>query len=149
MFSIVILLFLFKQKTAYEMRISDWSSDVCSSDLAPAGQPFGARLKHAVLPMIAGGVVGGLPALYYLVQDPDGFLAHTLRYFTYAHHDYWQTLDEPKVMDMAGQLQIAEQMWLGGAKVLAALLAPYNKKSIVEGKSVSVRGEHGGRRNIK
>src|SRR3546814_5168005 len=29
----VVLLFLFKQKTAYEMRISDWSSDVCSSDL--------------------------------------------------------------------------------------------------------------------
>src|SRR3546814_8602392 len=29
-----VLLFFFKQKTAYEMRISDWSSDVCSSDLA-------------------------------------------------------------------------------------------------------------------
>src|SRR3546814_1097781 len=29
--------FFFKQKTAYEMRISDWSSDVCSSDLAAAG----------------------------------------------------------------------------------------------------------------
>src|SRR3546814_8051317 len=28
-----MLFFLFKQKTAYEMRISDWSSDVCSSDL--------------------------------------------------------------------------------------------------------------------
>src|SRR3546814_6925315 len=28
--------FFFKQKTAYEMRISDWSSDVCSSDLAAA-----------------------------------------------------------------------------------------------------------------
>src|SRR3546814_1444828 len=28
--------FFFKQKTAYEMRISDWSSDVCSSDLADA-----------------------------------------------------------------------------------------------------------------
>src|SRR3546814_10088372 len=28
-------LFFFKQKTAYEMRISDWSSDVCSSDLRP------------------------------------------------------------------------------------------------------------------
>src|SRR3546814_7321448 len=27
------ILFFFKQKTAYEMRISDWSSDVCSSDL--------------------------------------------------------------------------------------------------------------------
>src|SRR3546814_10904256 len=33
-----ILMFLFfKQKTAYEMRISDWSSDVCSSDLRLAG----------------------------------------------------------------------------------------------------------------
>src|SRR3546814_18437220 len=29
--------FFFKQKTAYEMRISDWSSDVCSSDLAARG----------------------------------------------------------------------------------------------------------------
>src|SRR3546814_6990380 len=29
----VCLFFFFKQKTAYEMRISDWSSDVCSSDL--------------------------------------------------------------------------------------------------------------------
>src|SRR3546814_5321758 len=28
-----ICVFFFKQKTAYEMRISDWSSDVCSSDL--------------------------------------------------------------------------------------------------------------------
>src|SRR3546814_15422212 len=35
-------MFFFKQKTAYEMRISDWSSDVCSSDLA-------CRLDRAVL----------------------------------------------------------------------------------------------------
>src|SRR3546814_10866349 len=33
--------FFFKQKTAYEMRISDWSSDVCSSDFARG--PGGAR----------------------------------------------------------------------------------------------------------
>src|SRR3546814_4558939 len=32
-------IFLFKQKTAYEMRISDWSSDVCSSDLTQPGNP--------------------------------------------------------------------------------------------------------------
>src|SRR3546814_5069892 len=31
-----LYVFFFKQKTAYEMRISDWSSDVCSSDLADA-----------------------------------------------------------------------------------------------------------------
>src|SRR3546814_8758169 len=33
--------FFFKQKTAYEMRISDWSSDVCSSDLIAAGGDSG------------------------------------------------------------------------------------------------------------
>src|SRR3546814_6974969 len=33
MLYIVRIVFFFKQKTAYEMRISDWSSDVCSSDL--------------------------------------------------------------------------------------------------------------------
>src|SRR3546814_2460612 len=33
----VIVVFFFKQKTAYEMRISDWSSDVCSSDLTHLG----------------------------------------------------------------------------------------------------------------
>src|SRR3546814_1991877 len=34
--------FFFKQKTAYEMRISDWSSDVCSSDLARVIEANGA-----------------------------------------------------------------------------------------------------------
>src|SRR3546814_2943062 len=35
------IVFFFKQKTAYEMRISDWSSDVCSSDLVGANLLFG------------------------------------------------------------------------------------------------------------
>src|SRR3546814_6888710 len=35
-----IVFFLFKQKTAYEMRISDWSSDVCSSDLDVVADAF-------------------------------------------------------------------------------------------------------------
>src|SRR3546814_7755678 len=39
----IYLFFFFKQKTAYEMRISDWSSDVCSSDLI-ANVDF---LRHA------------------------------------------------------------------------------------------------------
>src|SRR3546814_6605002 len=48
MLCVIVLLcfFFFKQKTAYEMRISDWSSDVCSSDLAAraaAGFMAGAR----------------------------------------------------------------------------------------------------------
>src|SRR3546814_9124707 len=40
--------FFFKQKTAYEMRISDWSSDVCSSDLHPLERP---GLRHPVAEM--------------------------------------------------------------------------------------------------
>src|SRR3546814_9495026 len=36
-FFLIVFFFFFKQKTAYEMRISDWSSDVCSSDLIIEG----------------------------------------------------------------------------------------------------------------
>src|SRR3546814_9903545 len=43
--------FFFKQKTAYEMRISDWSSDVCSSDLAhrPLGDLGDLRLDPGIV----------------------------------------------------------------------------------------------------
>src|SRR3546814_2099154 len=42
--AVLFLFFFFKQKTAYEMRISDWSSDVCSSDLTlPLPIPTVAR----------------------------------------------------------------------------------------------------------
>src|SRR3546814_1320080 len=41
---LVYLFFFFKQKTAYEMRISDWSSDVCSSDLSTFEQT--GRVRH-------------------------------------------------------------------------------------------------------
>src|SRR3546814_3648603 len=41
----VLLFFFFKQKTAYEMRISDWSSDVCSSDLLQGTRD---RARHSL-----------------------------------------------------------------------------------------------------
>src|SRR3546814_890350 len=54
-----VLFFFFKQKTAYEMRISDWSSDVCSSDLHQgAGQRHGQRPRRHQRP--AGGGDGGI-----------------------------------------------------------------------------------------
>src|SRR3546814_7652876 len=40
---VVWFFFFFKQKTAYEMRISDWSSDVCSSDLTATQQVLASR----------------------------------------------------------------------------------------------------------
>src|SRR3546814_5636057 len=69
-------LFLFsKQKTAYEMLISDWSSDVCSSDLegaddpvlevvhvAPDVRPAPIQVEHHVGHALAGAVIGELAA---------------------------------------------------------------------------------------
>src|SRR3546814_1513280 len=63
--------FLFKQKTAYEMRISDWSSDVCSSDLAAAnnddvlalgGNLFGLTVAIGDLVLLAQEVHGEMDA---------------------------------------------------------------------------------------
>src|SRR3546814_8271281 len=46
--------FFFKQKTAYEMRISDWSSDVCSSDLVrrPGPAHLGGHIERLIGTMI-------------------------------------------------------------------------------------------------
>src|SRR3546814_2511845 len=41
-----MIVFFFKQKTAYEMRISDWSSDVCSSDLGVICEHYGGTPRR-------------------------------------------------------------------------------------------------------
>src|SRR3546814_9839369 len=46
---IVIFFLFFKQKTAYEMRISDWSSDVCSSDLDVKGDAARTMARDGLL----------------------------------------------------------------------------------------------------
>src|SRR3546814_2943954 len=74
-------MFFFKQKTAYEMRISDWSSDVCSSDLDEV-EPLAALLDD--IDDVAVHVMGveavdahrqGLVAPVDLVQRLDDVLA--------------------------------------------------------------------------
>src|SRR3546814_10609436 len=64
------MFFFFKQKTAYEMRISDWSSDVCSSDLATAlnayareRDPF-SRVGKATVAVEVTNVVRASPASF-------------------------------------------------------------------------------------
>src|SRR3546814_7202399 len=60
--SCVYVFFFFKQKTAYEMRISDWRSDVCSSDLeALPHAPVRPRCRVAALARAVG--PGGGPRL--------------------------------------------------------------------------------------
>src|SRR3546814_3609349 len=101
----MFIIFFSKQKTAYEMRISDWSSDVCSSDLLQAGladrqrpglhrQPLGddpAPVEHhevelqGVESLLAGvfhhqvGPAGALLRLELVQLDADGLAAGRLR----------------------------------------------------------------------
>src|SRR3546814_1036110 len=50
MMELSVIFVIFKQKTAYEMRISDWSSDVCSSDLL---------VEEDLIPALDSGRLGG------------------------------------------------------------------------------------------
>src|SRR3546814_6872359 len=50
-----MIFFVFKQKTAYEMRISDWSSDVCSSDLETIDRLARGSLAKEPRPASLGG----------------------------------------------------------------------------------------------
>src|SRR3546814_9552964 len=70
---LLCVFYFFKQKTAYEMRISDWSSDVCSSDLIVDEDPDRAepldRLRHGARAI-------GLPR--EIGHDADGAAASLL-----------------------------------------------------------------------
>src|SRR3546814_3195063 len=67
--------FFFKQKTAYDMRISDWSSDVCSSDLLVATwlsedmQDYQAVRYEAPTFILIGNESQGLPEAYAAAAD--------------------------------------------------------------------------------
>src|SRR3546814_3078474 len=67
---LMFVFFFFKQKTAYEMRISDWSSDVCSSDLRPD------EAAHAADSSVAKAEIAGpsrqTPAVDPVAVEPPG-----------------------------------------------------------------------------
>src|SRR3546814_2724996 len=53
---VLVVIFFFKQRTGYEMRISDWSSDVCSSDLKYMKRWGTLALIVVVLVVVVGGI---------------------------------------------------------------------------------------------
>src|SRR3546814_10011082 len=75
--------FFFKQKTAYEMRISDWSSDVCSSDLSAGfsgltsvsgGALYVNNALGGDVAVATGGTLGGIGTIGGNVTVADGAL---------------------------------------------------------------------------
>src|SRR3546814_3139271 len=72
---LVIFFFFFKQKTAYEMRISDWSSDVCSSDLIVESCNEISRGNHQALQAGRGARSPGR----YRRERPDRYRSQRLR----------------------------------------------------------------------
>src|SRR3546814_19125959 len=120
----VIVLLFYKQKTAYEMRISDWSSDVCSSDLCSyswvlsGSERWIGELVDAVLVTAA--------AKTRVDECGDAGLGH--------FH-----ADQPRPPgDDIGVIMFARQH--GRPRL--------ERTSVVEGRSVSVRVDLGGRGHL-
>src|SRR3546814_635124 len=72
-FIFFVLFFFFKQNTAYVMRISDWSSDVCSSDLVRnSGRPIAATLFQVDGEFLAGDEIGLSEAAWQALGVDEG-----------------------------------------------------------------------------
>src|SRR3546814_4108238 len=82
-----MFLFFFKQKTAYEMRISDWSSDVCSSDLTELNIEGNSREEKFVRL-----VLDAQPAQVTLVPDEAGQITSNHGWDTHKHRSYLQDM---------------------------------------------------------
>src|SRR3546814_18825060 len=123
--SYVVVFFFFKQKTAYEMRISDWSSDVCSSDLLQ-------RLQPALALDLSGQQVGDVESIHCPLAI-GGDMGAVDRHFRL----------EQGVGQAEEQRRAVPRIHLDHGEAVG------DRKSVVSGKSVSVRVDLGCRRFIK
>src|SRR3546814_16583444 len=109
--------FFFKQKTAYEMRISDWSSDVCSSDLNAATKPTAIIAVSSEL--------------------------------SCARAFHRSRTVAPSIVVMARKNENSAAVLRSTPSNSAPRMVAPDRRSVVQGKSVSVRVDLGGRRLIK
>src|SRR3546814_13693511 len=120
------LFFFFKLKTAYKLRISDWSSDVFSSDL-PRFANNAARLANRaeLIPLLAAKIAAWDAQPLSLALEAEGVPAGPI-------NDLAQVFADPQVLARGMRFR-----------------PEGDRKSVVSGKSVSVRVDLGGRRIIK
>src|SRR3546814_11061893 len=144
---VVFCLFVFfKQKTAYEMRISDWSSDVCSSDLNAVGRDIGVVGRLHVLPI---GDMPVIPPTTCNQRSSDGYDEDEAKFGLRFQAGCGRAILFPLIW-FVGHLPLSKAF----GHVLSRFLAwrrPFHpdRKSVVSGKGVSVRVDSVGRRIIK
>src|SRR3546814_17325492 len=139
----VFFFFFFKQKTADEMRISDWSSDVCSSDLNRLLDEFLSLKKIVLLSDETLSVIGKLGHIIPFEKwgepkpAPAGSRNRALTCPEEITVSNGSPLGEIPGAAASGGFEGGTERNLG------------DRKSVVEGKSVSVRVDLGGRSIIK
>ena len=93
--------------------------------LVPRALPLHSRLIRVALPLLAGGVIGGLPSILYALSDMDGFVAHVFSAHRGPQLAYWAAHadpNDPKVIGIADKLLMAHRLWLSGGTMLTLVL---------------------------
>src|SRR3546814_4747117 len=118
--SVGVLFFFFKQKTAYELRISDWSSDVCSSDLvletahvAAIGHPVAAHAQHLAVDVAEHQFAGLTDAVLQQCGDVAGTAGQVQHPVALAHLRRGDEIAFPDPMD-AHRHQVVHQVVVAG-----------------------------------
>src|SRR3546814_8608082 len=136
-----IIFFFFKQKTAYEMRISAWSSDVCSSDLDRVGRARGALPEEIEEPIIKK-VEADARAIVYLAFSSD---QHSpLEITDYADRyvkERLQTLPGVAEVRIFGERRYSMRIWLDPARLAAYGLTTQDVENALRQQTVEVRSE--------
>src|SRR3546814_19497939 len=104
------MLFFFKQKTAYEMRISDWSSDVCSSDLLQQKLDAQADVVDFLRNQQVGpNVYPGVPAEYSNWRNEQRAWAKRAVLFNQSYHMVELYVRGPEAFDRSEERRVGNE----------------------------------------
>lgn len=86
--------------------------------LAPPALPLRERLLRVALPMLAGGIIGGLPTIWAAVAEPAVFVDHVFFYHRGPHLAWALASSEPLVISMTDRLALGLSLWGSGSTLL-------------------------------